>query len=369
MELEIRLAESAKPLVDPCQLGFGRLFTDHMFNMDYSPDKGWHNPRIEPYAPLTLDPATMVLHYGQAIFEGLKAYRTPTGAVQLFRPQDNLARLNRSARRVSIPEFDEALVLHALKELVRIEERWVPDAPGTALYIRPAIIATDPMLGLRASHTYRFFIILSPVAGYCSDNLSPTKVWVSTEQVRAVRGGLGAAKTAANYAASIQAGEEAQRQGYAMVLWLDGVERRYVEEAGAMNIFFVIGGQLVTPSLQGSILAGITRDSLITLARLLKIPVAERPISIDELLAAHRSGALEEMFACGTAAVVSPVGELKCGDQVLTIGDGQAGPITCRLYQALTDIQYGRTEDPMGWIVPVTEAQPELEPAAQAPAS
>jgi branched-chain amino acid aminotransferase len=350
MKLTITKSDRLKPKPDDASLSFGTIFTDHMFNMDYNPQDGWHNPRIEPYASFNMDPATMVLHYGQGVFEGLKAYRTDTDAIQLFRPGDNFKRMNNSSRLLCIPEIDEDFALNALKDLLDIEKDWVPSAPGTSLYIRPTIIATDPFLGVRASHTYRFFIILSPVGAYYPEGFNPVKIWVTRHHVRAVRGGVGEAKTPGNYAASLYAGEQAHKQGYTQVLWLDGIEQEYIEEVGAMNIFFVIDGELITPVLNGSILAGITRDSVIALAKLWNIPVFERKISISEVLDAHASGRLDEIFGSGTAAVISPVGEIKYGDRVVTIGGGKVGPMANRLYKELTDIQYGKIKDPYGWI-------------------
>ncbi len=351
MEITIRKAAQLKPKPqDESKLGFGKIFTDHMFNMDYSVEKGWHNPRIEPYAPFTMDPATMVLHYGQAIFEGLKAYRTPKGEIQLFRPQVNFHRANTSNRLLCIPPIDEHFALHALKELLKVEKDWIPSAPGTSLYIRPTIIATDVFLGVRAAHTYRFYIILSPVGAYYAEGFSPVKIWVTKRHVRAVRGGIGEAKTPGNYAASLYAAERAHEQGYTQVLWLDGVEQKYVEEVGSMNIFFVIDGELITPVLNGSILPGVTRDSVIALARLWNIPCTERRISIHEVIDAQKSGRKVEIFGSGTAAVISPVGTIKYNEEIVTIGSNEVGPITMKFYQALTDIQYGRAEDPLGWI-------------------
>lgn len=355
-EIPVIRAKTLKPHPDESKLGFGVAFTDHMFSMDYDPDHGWHNARIEPYGPLPIEPATMVLHYGQLVFDGHKAYRTPAGKVQLFRPQAHLARLNRSAQRMCIPEIDEDLALHALKQLVSLEQAWVPSAAGTSLYIRPMIFATDHCLGVRASDTYRFCIFLSPVGPYFREGFKPVKIWVSKEHVRAFPGGLGETKTPANYAASLFATEQARREGYPQVLWLDGRERRYVEEVGAMNICFVIDGVLVTPPLRGTILPGITRDSIFALAKLWNIPVAERPITIEEVLAANEQGRLQEVFGCGTAAVISPVGTLKYGDRVITVADGKVGPVASQLYKALTDIQYGRAEDPFGWMVPVSDS-------------
>ncbi|MBU4344080.1 MAG: branched-chain amino acid aminotransferase [Desulfobacteraceae bacterium] len=350
MQLTITKSDTLKPKPDNSSLGFGTIFTDHMFNMDYNPDNGWHNPRIESYTPIEMDPATAVLHYGQAVFEGLKAYKTDSGAVRFFRPKDNFKRLNRSCRMLCIPEFNENFVFDAMKQLIALEKNWIPGAPETSLYIRPTIIATDPFLGVRASYTYRFFIILSPVGAYYSEGFNPVKIWVTKNHVRAVRGGIGEAKAAGNYAASLYAGEEAHKNGYTQVLWLDGVHQKYVEEVGSMNIFFVIDDELVTPMLNGSILPGITRDSVIIMAKKWNIKVSERRISIDELIDAHDSEKLQEVFGSGTAAVISPVGEMKYGNRVINIGGGKVGPVANRLYQAITDIQYGRTEDTQGWI-------------------
>jgi branched-chain amino acid aminotransferase len=353
MQITITKAETLKPKPDETQLGFGTIFTDHMFNMDYSNEKGWHNPRIEPHHPFQMDPATMMLHYGQGVFEGLKAYRTESGAIQLFRPKDNFERLNRSSSMLCIPAVDETFALTALKQLLTIEKEWVPHAQETSLYIRPTIIATDPFLGVRASFTYRFFIILSPVGAYYPEGFNPVKILVSKDHVRAVRGGVGEAKTPGNYAASLLAGNKAHDEGYTQVLWLDGVNQEYIEEVGSMNIFFVINDEIITPELNGSILPGITRDSVIRLARTWGMKVIERKISIKEVLKAHTSGTLKEIFGSGTAAVISPVGELKYGDTVISIGGGSVGPISNRLFNAIQDIQYGKAEDVLGWIEPV----------------
>lgn len=353
MDIPIKKADVLNPLPDESSLAFGTLFTDHMFNMDYNSEKGWHNPRIEPYQPIVMDPATMVLHYGQAIFEGLKAFRSAADDIILFRPQENFARFNRSARRMCIPEIDEEQALFALKELLRIENRWVPSTPGTSLYIRPTIIATDPYLGLGVSDTYRFFIILCPVGAYYKEGFDPVRIWVTEKYVRAVPGGVGEAKTGGNYAASLYAGSEAKANGYTQVLWLDGVERKYIEEVGAMNIFFVINGKIVTPKLSGSILPGITRDSMLQLARNWDVPVSERRISIDEVVCAHESGQLDEVFGSGTAAVISPVGEIRYKEKSMAIAGGKVGPWAHRFFDALTDIQYGRKPGPAGWVVPL----------------
>lgn len=353
MDIAINITDQPKPKPDQTKLGFGTHFTDHMFNMDYASDLGWHNPRIEPYAPFVLDPATMVLHYGQGIFEGMKAYRTGSGDVQLFRPMDNFKRLNYSARKLCMPEIDVDLSLKALKGLLGVERDWVPGAPGTSLYIRPTMIATDPFLGVRASHTYRFYIILSPVGAYYAEGFNPIKILVTREHVRAVRGGVGDTKTMGNYAASLLAGQKAAEAGYTQVLWLDGVEQKYVEEVGSMNIFFVINNELITPELSGSILPGITRDSVLELAGRWGVSVREQKIAIDDVLEAQKAGTLTEVFGSGTAAVISPVGELKYEDNILVIGDGGVGPMAQRFFDAVTDIQYGRAEDALGWIEPV----------------
>lgn len=351
MELTIKKAETLKPLPDEASLTFGTVFTDHMFNMDYDIAKGWYNPRIEPYQPIVMDPSTMVLHYGQSIFEGLKAFKTPSGDIRLFRPQENFRRFNRSAHRLCIPAFDEDFALHALKELVKLDRRWVPSTPGTSLYLRPTIIAMDPYVGVRASHTYRFFIIMSPVGAYYKEGFNPVKIWVTDKYVRAVRGGMGEVKTAGNYAASLYAGEEAHRIGYTQVLWLDGVELQYIEEVGSMNIFFVIDDEIITPALSGSILSGITRDTVKQLAARWGQPVTERRISINELLTAHASGRLQEMFGSGTAAVISPVGEFMYKDKIMRVGDGRVGKWAQKFFTAITDIQYGAAPDPDGWVM------------------
>ncbi len=350
MEIKITEKEQKGTRPDDSSLGFGTLFTDHMFNMDYTPENGWHNPRIEPFQNLSLSPATMTLHYGQAIFEGLKAYKTAGGNIQMFRPRDNFERLNRSAKGLCIPEVDIDFTMESLKTLLKLEKEWIPETPGTSLYIRPTVIATDPFLGVRASHTYRFFIILSPVGAYYAEGFNPVKILISTEHVRAVRGGVGEYKTAGNYAASLYASEKAKKEGYAQVLWLDGVERKYIEEVGAMNIFFVINDELVTPSLNGSILPGITRDSVIQLGKKWNMNVSERKITIDEIITASKDGSLKEVFGSGTAAVISPVGEICCGNDIMKIGDGQPGEIAVRFNSAITDIQYGKAEDSEKWI-------------------
>ena len=353
MSIAITRTTAPKPKPDPAKLGFGQYFTDHMFVMNYTQGTGWHDPRIVPYAPLPLDPAAMVLHYGQEVFEGLKAYRTERGAIQLFRAIDNVRRFNRSNARVQIPALDEGLFIEAMETLVRTDADWVPSARDASLYIRPFLIATDPFVGVRSSNTFLFVIILSPVGAYYPGGMSPTKILVEDEDVRAVRGGLGFAKTGANYAATIRAQERAKHKGFTQVMWLDALERKYIEEVGTSNAFFVIGGTVITPPLGGSILPGITRDSCLQLLRQWGVPAEEREISIDEIIAAAGKGRLDEAFASGTAAVISPVGELTYKDAAITINNGQTGPLAQRLYDTLTDIQWGRVKDDRGWITVV----------------
>ncbi|MDR1674037.1 MAG: branched-chain amino acid aminotransferase [Oscillospiraceae bacterium] len=334
-------------------LGFGKYFTDHMFVMDYSTEKGWHSPRIEPFAPIELSPAAMCLHYGQEVFEGLKAYRRDDGGVQLFRPLDNFKRMNISCRRLVIPEFDTGSALEYLLELLRTEKDWVPSQPDSSLYIRPFIISTDPYVGVRPSSSYKFMIILSPSGPYYPSGLNPVDIYVERQYVRSVRGGVGEAKTAGNYAASLLAQSEAGKLNYSQVLWLDGIERKYIEEVGAMNIFFVTDGKVITPELQGSILPGITRRSVIDICKSFGIEVSERRISIDEVTAAHEEGRLEEVFGTGTAAVISPVGSLNYGGKIMEIGGKHIGPLSQRLYDTLTGIQCGKIPDSFSWTVPV----------------
>lgn len=340
---------AVKPTAD-ANLGFGQIFTDHMFVMDYVDGQGWINPQIVPYAPICLDPSAMVLHYGQAIFEGLKAYKTADGQVQLFRPRLNFERVNQSNRRMVIPEVDPDFCVHALKELLNIEKDWIPQAPGTSLYIRPFIFATDPYLGVRPSHTYRFMIILSPSGAYYPQGLNPIDIHVEDEFVRAVKGGTGFAKTPGNYAASLIAQANAYKSGYVQVLWLDGVHRRYIEEVGSMNVFFVIDGKLVTPALNGSILPGITRRTVLELAGSLGLETEERQIAIDELAALYQQGKVSEVFGSGTAAVISPVGKLKHEDLIMIFNQGKIGTYSQKFYDRITGIQYGQLPDEFGWI-------------------
>ena len=356
--MDLKILKTQNPKAKPMnenELGFGRIFTDHMFIMEYTEGIGWHDARIQPYQNLALDPAAMVLHYGQAIFEGLKAYRNPADKIQLFRPMDNMARFNRSAARLCIPDIDEAFVLDALKQLIALDIDWVPKSPGTSLYIRPTGVSSDPFLGVRVSNNYLFYILLSPVGNYYAEGLKPVKILVENQYVRAVRGGMGYAKAAGNYACSLIADATAKKHGCAQVLWLDGVERRYVEEVGSMNIFFKIDGELITPPLEGSILGGITRDSIIQLARKKGMAVSERRLAIEDIIAAQQSGKLEEIFGTGTAAVISPVGSLVYGEDTYQVADGQMGAAALDLYDTLTGIQTGRLPDDMGWILPLSE--------------
>lgn len=329
---------------------FGTVFTDHMFVMDYKEEKGWHNPVIEAYKPMLVDPASAILHYGQGIFEGLKSYKSKNGSIQLFRPKDNLRRLNASARRVCIPEIDVDFVADCLEKLIELESDWIPTEEGTSLYIRPYIIATESFLGVRPSHEYKLFIILSPVGAYYPEGLKPVKILVEDRFVRAVAGGLGEVKTMANYAASLLAAQEANRKGFSQVLWLDGVNLKYIEEVGTMNIFFKINGEIITPALNGSILPGITRNSVIQVLNSWNIPVNERKISIDEVMEAHEKGQLEEAFGTGTAAVISPVGEFQYKGKTIVLEDFGSESTAHKLYDFITSLQYGEREDTFGWV-------------------
>ena len=349
-ELSDKLKEKPK---DETKLGFGHIFTDHMFVMDYERGKGWYDARIVPYGDITLSPAAMCLHYGQEIFEGLKAYRTADGKVQLFRPQENFKRMNNSAKRMVIPDIDEEFCLYALKELLKVEEDWVPHTEGASIYIRPFIISTDANVGVKPADHYMFMIILSPSGAYYSTGLNPVKIYVESRYVRAVRGGTGFAKTAANYAISLAGQDEAHKQDYEQVLWLDGVEQKYAEEVGSMNIFFVIDGEVITPELTGSVLPGITRKSVVEICRDKGYKVSERRISIEEIAKAYDDGKLDEVFGTGTAAVISPVGHLKWNDKIMTINDNKIGEISHMLYDTMTGIQWGKLEDKYGWIVPI----------------
>ncbi len=353
MEVKFIPAEQLKEKPDENALGFGKYFTDYMFTMDWTKEKGWHNATIEPYGPVSLDPATMVLHYAQETFEGLKAYRTKEGKLLLFRPEMNAKRFANSNRRLCMEVLPEELFVDAIATLVSYEKDWIPTAEGTSLYIRPFMFATERAVGVHPSNAYKFMIILSPVGAYYPEGVNPVKIYVESKYVRAVRGGMGYAKTGGNYAASLKAQDEAEEQKYTQVLWLDGVERKYVEEVGTMNVFFVIGDEVVTPALQGSILPGVTRMSAIEILKSWGLNVSERPIEIQEIYDAYQNGQLKEAFGTGTAAVISPIGQLKWDDHVMEINNGKIGDISQRLYDTLTGIQWGDIEDTMHWTVEV----------------
>lgn len=352
-KISIQRSQNPKPKPDQSKLGFGKYFSDHMFILDYSTEKGWYDPRIVPYGPLEMDPSTMVFHYGQAIFEGLKAYKSKDGKINLFRPEMNMKRINTSNERMSIPQINEEFAVEAVKALVLLDNDWIPTEPGTSLYVRPFIIATDPYLGVRASNTYKFMIILSPSGAYYPTGLNPVKILIENEYVRAVRGGTGFAKTPGNYAASLKAQDIAHDKGYVQVLWLDGVERKYVEEVGAMNVFFKIGDEVITPSLDGSILPGITRNSVIYLLKHWGVKVSERKLPVQELFEAHAAGKLTEAFGTGTAAVISPIGELNWDGNIISLTDGKTGELSVRLYEMITGIQNGVIKDEFNWLTEV----------------
>jgi len=354
MEIKFTKAETLKAKPQPGdKLGFGHIFTDYMLVMPYDEGQGWHDPEIMPYGNINLSPAAMCFHYGQEVFEGLKAYRTADGKVQLFRPEENFKRLNKSNERLVIPELPVELGMQCLTELVKIEKDWVPSKDGESLYIRPFIIAVDPFLGVKPGEHYLFIIILSPSGAYYETGLNPVNIYVESKYVRAVRGGMGFAKTGGNYAASLIGQDEAHKQNYSQVLWLDGVEQKYIEEVGAMNIFFVIDGKVVTPMLQGSILPGITRKSAIEVCKSKGLEVEERRIDIQEIADAYDAGKLDEVFGTGTAAVISPVGHLKWGDKVMEINGNKIGKISQMLYDTMTGIQWGKVEDTFNWVYPI----------------
>ena len=354
--LNIKIEKTTTPKEKPAKgqkLGFGKIFTDHMFVMDYTEGKGWHDARIVPFQDLVMSPAAMVFHYGQEMFEGLKAYKGVDGKVRLFRPDMNAKRTNDTNDRLCIPQLPVEDFVEAVKAVVKVDEDWIPTEDGTSLYIRPFIIATDEFLGVAPSKTYKFIIILAPSGAYYESGLAPVGIWIEDEYVRAVKGGMGFAKTGGNYAASLIAQVKAHDDGYSQVLWLDGVERKYIEEVGAMNIFFKIDGKIVTPELSGSILPGVTRNSVIQLCKKMGLEVEERRISAEELIEAQKAGKLEECFGTGTAAVISPVGKLRYVDDVMIINNNEIGEVSQKLYDTLTGIQWGKREDDMGWTVEV----------------
>lgn len=353
MEIKIERTTCPKEKPDESTLGFGQIFTDHMFVMDYSPEAGWHDAKIVPFGNLSLHPACTVFHYGAEVFEGLKAYRTASGEVRLFRPTENIQRMNNSAERICLPQLDPDFMLKALKTFVAVEKDWVPHKEGTSLYLRPFLFGSDETLGVHTIKNAKFLIIASPVGSYYKEGINPVKIMIEAEDVRAVRGGTGYAKCGGNYAASNRAGEKAEEKGFSQVLWLDGVERKYIEEVGAMNVMFKVDGKVITPKLTGSILPGITRKSCIQILKDKGIPVEERLFSIDELAEAIQNGTLEEAWGCGTAAVVSPIGELRYKDSDYVVNNGQIGEVTQMLYDTITGIQWGKVPDPYQWIEPI----------------
>jgi len=356
--MEIKIIEAApekrkaKPQ-DESQLGFGKIFTDHFFTMTWSNAGGWHDPVVEPYRPLQLDPTAMCLHYGQEIFEGMKAYRGENGGVFLFRPTENIQRMNNSAARLCMPQIEEKLFMGALEKLLAVDKDWIPSTAGSSLYIRPTMIATEHALGVHPANEYLFFIIMSPVGAYYAEGFSPTKIFVTEEYIRAAPGGVGYCKAAGNYAASLYASEIAKKMGYTQVLWLDAIERKYVEEVGTSNIFFIIDNELITPPLSGSILPGVTRNSVLRLAKSWGIKVSERRLSMDEIITSIDNGKLQEAFASGTAAVVSPVGWIYYRNREYAIAGGKIGALTNRLYNEILHIQYGTKDDTFGWRVKI----------------
>jgi len=354
MDIAIRRSEQSKPRPSVSEMGWGKYFTDHMFLMDFDADRGWHDARITPYEPFALDPAASVLHYAQGLFEGLKAIRQQDGKICLFRPDRHCQRMTHSANRMCMPVVPPEAMIEGIRELVKIDQDWVPSAPNTALYIRPTLIGTEPFLGVRPSRSYTFFIIASPVGAYYAEGFEPVSIWIESECVRAARGGLGSVKAGANYAASIFAAERAKKNGYSQVLWLDAAEHKYLEEVGTMNLFVMIDNVLITPALEGSILDGVTRSSVMTLLRSWNCEVIERPVSVDEIVSAHASGRLKEVFGCGTGAVISPVGVLGHKDKRLVLNGGKAGPMARRIFDELTGIQHGRIPDKHGWLLPLT---------------
>ena len=350
MEIKITLTKEKREMPPETELGFGRVFSDHMFIMEYEEGRGWYDARIVPFGNISLHPASTVLHYGAEIFEGLKAYRKADGSVRLFRPMENIKRMNRSAERMCLPLIDEDDMLNIIETFVRVEEKWVPKSFGTSLYLRPFLFGNDEHLGVHTVGRAVFMLIGSPSGSYYKEGLNPVKIMIEADDVRAVRGGTGEAKCGGNYAASNRAGQRAEEKGYSQVLWLDGVNRKYIEEVGAMNVMFRIGDEIVTPMLTGSILPGITRKSCIEVLGSLGYKVSERLFSVEELISALESGELKEAWGCGTAAVVSPIGRLMYEDKEYVINGEKIGEVTQKLYDILTGIQWGQIEDSFGWV-------------------
>lgn len=354
MPIDISIQRTSNPKTKPVEneLGFGRFFSDHIFVADYEPNKMWHNPRVIPYQNFSIDPGASVLHYGQALFEGMKAFRGVDQKIRLFRPEMNWKRLQVGAERLCMKAPDRDLFLESLKVFTKTEADWIPQAPTTSLYLRPTLIGNEAFLGVRPSEQYLFYIIGSPVGAYYSQRdqgAQAVKIWVETKDSRCAPGGIGAVKAGGNYASSLRASVAARQQGYAQVLWLDACEKRYVEEVGTMNVFFRIADKIITPPLSGTILPGVMRDSALQLLKKFNITIEERKISLDEILEAHAQNTLQEVFGTGTAASISPVGALGFQDRVLTIQQGQAGPVATKLFQYMTDIQYGKIPDDMAW--------------------
>lgn len=348
MEIKVTRASTLKPKPSQENLGFGNYFSDHMFVMDYEEGKGWHNAQIVPYAPIAMDPASMVLHYAQETFEGLKAYRNGE-QILLFRPEMNAQRMMKSNERLCMAQLPEALFVEAVEAIVKYEQDWIPTAEGTSLYIRPFCYASEAGVGVHPAKSYKFVIILSPVGAYYPEGVNPVKIFVEDEYVRAVVGGTGFAKCGGNYAASIAAQVKAEKLGYTQVLWLDGVHRKYVEEVGTMNAMFVIDNEIVTAPLEGSVLPGVTRDSCIAILKEWGYRVREEHLAIDDLMAYAANGRLQEAFGTGTAAVISPIGELNYKGDIQVIHNFKIGPLTQRLYDELTGIQWGKVKDTRGW--------------------
>jgi branched-chain amino acid aminotransferase len=355
--IQFNLKERKTKVTLPESLGFGKIFTDHMFEMNYNEKDGWNNPVIRPVDNLAVHPASMFIHYGQTVFEGLKAFKHESGDVVIFRPEKHFERLNNSSRRVCIPEVDVDFALEALKELINIDKDWIPSKLGDSLYIRPFIYGSDPFLGVKSSKEYKFILLLSPVGAYYPEGFKPVKILVTDEYVRAVRKGLGDCKTAANYAASLLAGQEALKKGFTQVLWLDGVEQKYIEEVGTMNIFINLKNEIVTPRLNGSILPGVTRRSVIEILKEWKMNVVERDISIDEVVDAYDNGNLVGLFGTGTAAIISPVGWLTYKNKQMVFNDGKPGELDLKLFNELTSIHYGLKEDTHHWLMPVEQKE------------
>jgi branched-chain amino acid aminotransferase len=350
MDIPVERTRHPRPRPKDDELAFGRFFTDHVFRADWAEGKGWHSARVEPYGPIPLDPAASVLHYGQAIFEGMKAFPSgKAGGIALFRPKAHAARFAASARRLAMPPPPEDLLLDGVRAVVREDASWMPRAPGTSFYVRPLLVATEPFLGVRPAKAYALLVLLSPVGGYFSGPSRPLRIWVEEERSRAARGGIGAAKTGANYVASLLAAEEAKARGYDQVLWLDGAEHRFVEEIGTMNLFARIAGRVVTPALEGTLLAGVTRDSVLALCREMKVPVEERRLALAELVEAARAGTLEEAFGTGTASLTAPIGELASSREKLTVPSPPSS-LAARLREAISAIQRGEVPDRFGWM-------------------